>query len=169
MHCSNCVMARSPARWRCWRVCVRGGVGGCLGVGVGGGVGVCVRGGVRVPCGDEETDACYALCDTEGCSVVGEVGAMRLVKIGIYFALWFGLSTGYNLQNKVRLNLLPLPWTQSAFSLVAVRFASKKQGGSSSNGRDSNPKFQGIKKYGGEHVRPAERAAGGAPPSADTP
>jgi large subunit ribosomal protein L27 len=35
-----------------------------------------------------------------------------------------------------------------------VRFASKKQGGSSSNGRDSNPKFLGIKKYGGEHVRP---------------
>ena len=44
--------------------------------------------------------------------------------------------------------------TQSAFSLVSVRFASKKQGGSSSNGRDSNPKFLGIKKYGGEHVRP---------------
>ncbi len=35
-----------------------------------------------------------------------------------------------------------------------MRFASKKQGGSSSNGRDSNPKFLGIKKYGGEHVRP---------------
>jgi len=35
-----------------------------------------------------------------------------------------------------------------------VRFASKKQGGSSSNGRDSNPKFLGLKKFGGEHVRP---------------
>ena len=39
------------------------------------------------------------------------------LQIGIYFALWFALSTGYNLQNKIRLNLLPLPWTQSAFSL----------------------------------------------------
>ena len=60
---------------------------------------------------------CYALCDEKGCSVMGEVGFMRTLKIGIYFALWFALSTGYNLQNKVRLNLLPLPWTQSAFSL----------------------------------------------------
>jgi solute carrier family 35 protein E1 len=71
----------------------------------------------RMPCGDDETDECYALCDTNGCSIMGEVGFMRTLKIGIYFALWFGLSTGYNLQNKVRLNLLPLPWCQSAFSL----------------------------------------------------
>jgi solute carrier family 35 protein E1 len=70
-----------------------------------------------VPCGDDEVDECYALCDTDGCSVIGEKGFLRTVKIGIYFALWFALSTGYNLQNKVRLNLLPLPWTQSAFSL----------------------------------------------------
>ena len=27
----------------------------------------------RVPCGDGEDEECYALCDTEGCSVVGEV------------------------------------------------------------------------------------------------
>ena len=30
----------------------------------------------------------------------------------------------------------------------------KKQGGSSNNGRDSNPKFLGIKAFGGEHVIP---------------
>lgn len=72
----------------------------------------------KVPCGDgEEPDECYALCDEEGCSTIAEVGFLKTVKIGVYFALWFGLSTGYNLQNKVRLNLLPLPWTQSAFSL----------------------------------------------------
>ena len=35
-----------------------------------------------------------------------------------------------------------------------IRFASKKAGGSTANGRDSNPKFLGIKKYGGELVRP---------------
>ena len=40
-----------------------------------------------------------------------------------------------------------------AFHAAFVRHASKKQGGSSSNGRDSNPKYLGIKKYGGEHVR----------------
>ena len=31
--------------------------------------------------------------------------------------------------------------------------AHKKGVGSSRNGRDSNPKFRGIKKYGGEHVK----------------
>jgi large subunit ribosomal protein L27 len=31
--------------------------------------------------------------------------------------------------------------------------AHKKGVGSSRNGRDSNPKFRGIKKYGGEQVR----------------
>jgi large subunit ribosomal protein L27 len=30
--------------------------------------------------------------------------------------------------------------------------AHKKSGGSTSNGRDSNPKMRGIKKYGGEEV-----------------
>ncbi len=32
--------------------------------------------------------------------------------------------------------------------------AHKKGVGSSRNGRDSNPKFRGIKKYGGEYVAP---------------
>ena len=32
--------------------------------------------------------------------------------------------------------------------------AHKKSGGSSKNGRDSNPKYLGVKKYGGEHVEP---------------
>ena len=31
--------------------------------------------------------------------------------------------------------------------------AHKKSGGSTSNGRDSNPKMRGVKKYGGEAVR----------------
>ena len=31
--------------------------------------------------------------------------------------------------------------------------AHKKGVGSSRNGRDSNPKYRGIKKYGGEHVK----------------
>jgi large subunit ribosomal protein L27 len=32
--------------------------------------------------------------------------------------------------------------------------AQKKAGGSTKNGRDSNPKMLGIKRYGGEHVWP---------------
>ena len=30
--------------------------------------------------------------------------------------------------------------------------ATKKAGGSTRNGRDSNPKYLGVKKFGGEHV-----------------
>jgi len=32
--------------------------------------------------------------------------------------------------------------------------AHKKAGGSTNNGRDSNPKMRGVKKYGGEQVIP---------------
>lgn len=32
--------------------------------------------------------------------------------------------------------------------------AHKKAGGSTRNGRDSNPKFLGVKKFGGQHVVP---------------
>jgi large subunit ribosomal protein L27 len=32
--------------------------------------------------------------------------------------------------------------------------AHKKAGGSSKNGRDSNPKMRGVKRYGGEKVKP---------------
>lgn len=32
--------------------------------------------------------------------------------------------------------------------------AHKKSGGSARNGRDSNPKYLGVKKYSGEHVIP---------------
>lgn len=31
--------------------------------------------------------------------------------------------------------------------------ATKKAGGSTKNGRDSNPKYRGVKTYGGENVR----------------
>jgi large subunit ribosomal protein L27 len=32
--------------------------------------------------------------------------------------------------------------------------ASKKAGGSTKNGRDSNPQYRGVKKFGGEYVVP---------------
>eukprot|EP00026_Physarum_polycephalum_P015385 Phypoly_transcript_16052.p1 GENE.Phypoly_transcript_16052~~Phypoly_transcript_16052.p1 ORF type:complete len:258 (+),score=40.09 Phypoly_transcript_16052:81-854(+) len=37
---------------------------------------------------------------------------------------------------------------------IAKRWATKKTGGSTKNGRDSNPKYLGVKKYGGEVVKP---------------
>jgi len=61
-------------------------------------------------------------------------------------------------------------------SRICVRWASKKQGGSTSNGRDSCPKFLGLKASGGEvRLRPlfgraraasAATAHAGAPPRA---
>lgn len=68
---------------------------------------------------DGELDSeCLSLCDEEGCSVVAEMGLVRILQLGGLLALWFGLSTGYNIQNKVRLNMLCLPWMQSLVSLT---------------------------------------------------
>lgn len=36
--------------------------------------------------------------------------------------------------------------------------ASKKAGGSTKNGRDSNPKMRGVKRFGGEAVKEIGRA-----------
>jgi len=35
------------------------------------------------------------------------------LKVGGYFALWYGLNIGYNIYNKKALNALPLPWTMA--------------------------------------------------------
>ncbi|KAG0483839.1 hypothetical protein HPP92_011923 [Vanilla planifolia] len=40
------------------------------------------------------------------------------------------------------------------FNLLLRRWATKKSAGSTKNGRDSNPKYLGVKKYGGEKVIP---------------
>ena len=42
----------------------------------------------------------------------------------------------------------------AANSLQSIRFATKKAGGSSKNGRDSPGQRLGLKKFGGEHVTP---------------
>jgi hypothetical protein len=42
----------------------------------------------------------------------------------------------------------------SSVDSIAKRWATKKTGGSTKNGRDSNPKYLGVKKYGGEVVKP---------------
>ncbi|KAL6857125.1 hypothetical protein ACP4OV_018507 [Aristida adscensionis] len=39
-------------------------------------------------------------------------------------------------------------------NLVFRRWATKKTAGSTKNGRDSNPKYLGVKKFGGEKVEP---------------
>jgi hypothetical protein len=48
-----------------------------------------------------------------------------------------------------------LPQASPAAGLLGgVRFATSKAGGSSKNGRDSKPKYLGVKKFGGEYVEP---------------
>lgn len=42
----------------------------------------------------------------------------------------------------------------SSSQLQQTRWASKKQGGSTQNNKDSNPKYLGVKLYGGQHCNP---------------
>uniref|UniRef100_A0A0E0KNB1 50S ribosomal protein L27 n=1 Tax=Oryza punctata TaxID=4537 RepID=A0A0E0KNB1_ORYPU len=44
--------------------------------------------------------------------------------------------------------------SSGGMSLVFKRWATKKTAGSTKNGRDSNPKYLGVKKFGGEKVEP---------------
>ncbi|GJY17855.1 putative ribosomal protein L27 [Tanacetum coccineum] len=44
--------------------------------------------------------------------------------------------------------------TGEGLSMVFRRWATKKTAGSTKNGRDSKPKFLGVKKFGGERVIP---------------
>ncbi|KAJ0982391.1 hypothetical protein J5N97_010646 [Dioscorea zingiberensis] len=44
--------------------------------------------------------------------------------------------------------------TSGGLSLIFRRWATKKTAGSTKNGRDSNPKYLGVKKFGGERVIP---------------
>lgn len=52
------------------------------------------------------------------------------------------------------LSLQPLSLSPLNSLLPFVRFATKKAAGSSKNGRTSNPKNLGVKKFGSEHVVP---------------
>jgi large subunit ribosomal protein L27 len=78
------------------------------------------------------------------------------------FCLKNNTTNNFNTNNTTRASLLSSLLSFSKVVLggeqpqqqIRVRLASKKAGGSTSNGRDSNPKFLGIKKYGGELVRP---------------
>ncbi|BAF14375.2 Os04g0321400 [Oryza sativa Japonica Group] len=55
-----------------------------------------------------------------------------------------------------RCSLLPetLEESSGGLSLIFKRWATKKTAGSTKNGRDSNPKYLGVKKFGGEKVEP---------------
>jgi hypothetical protein len=46
--------------------------------------------------------------------------------------------------------IFSIPESSGGMSLVFRRWATKKTAGSTKNGRDSNPKYLGVKKFGGE-------------------
>ena len=48
------------------------------------------------------------------------------------------------------------PLIAAALPLPGVRMATSKAGGSTRNGRDSKPKYLGVKKFGGEAVKPGD-------------
>jgi len=43
-----------------------------------------------------------------------------------------------------------LPELSGGLNMIFRRWATKKTAGSTKNGRDSNPKYLGVKKFGGE-------------------
>lgn len=49
---------------------------------------------------------------------------------------------------------LPQQTAAAQQQLQQVRWASKKQGGSTQNNKDSNPKYLGVKLYGGQRCSP---------------
>ena len=53
-----------------------------------------------------------------------------------------------------RLSPLAPAASAAAATFGGVRFATSKAGGASKNGRDSRPKFLGVKRFGGERVEP---------------
>lgn len=52
-------------------------------------------------------------------SAAAKSEAARKVKIGIYFATWWGLNVIFNIYNKKVLNAFPFPWLTSTLSLAA--------------------------------------------------
>ncbi|KAL3821023.1 hypothetical protein ACJIZ3_006928 [Penstemon smallii] len=55
----------------------------------------------------------------EAAAAVEPSEAARKVKIGIYFATWWGLNVIFNIYNKKVLNAYPFPWLTSTLSLAA--------------------------------------------------
>ncbi|KAK3002819.1 hypothetical protein RJ639_018774, partial [Escallonia herrerae] len=70
----------------------------------------------------------------------------------------FGMSLCRRLNLNELITKIPVCSSASDVSggglgLIFRRWATKKTAGSTKNGRDSNPKFLGVKKFGGERVK----------------
>ncbi|EPS72032.1 glucose-6-phosphate/phosphate translocator 1, chloroplastic, partial [Genlisea aurea] len=74
--------------------------------------------------GDRASIACNAYEADRSEPITGAAASersesARRVKIGIYFATWWGLNVIFNIYNKKVLNVYPFPWLTSTLSLAA--------------------------------------------------
>ncbi|CAO2835947.1 unnamed protein product [Amaranthus hypochondriacus] len=68
-----------------------------------------------IKCKAYEADGLQPI-DNETLEIPGET--TRKLKIGIYFAIWWGLNVVFNIYNKKVLNAFPFPWLTSTLSLA---------------------------------------------------
>lgn len=68
-----------------------------------------------ITCGAYEAERSEPVGETP----VARSESARKVKIGIYFATWWGLNVVFNIYNKKVLNAYPFPWLTSTLSLAA--------------------------------------------------
>ncbi|KAK4484837.1 hypothetical protein RD792_007437 [Penstemon davidsonii] len=70
-------------------------------------------------CKAYEADRSEPIEEAAAAAAVEPSEAARKVKIGIYFATWWGLNVIFNIYNKKVLNAYPFPWLTSTLSLAA--------------------------------------------------
>ncbi|KAL9243523.1 hypothetical protein vseg_017398 [Gypsophila vaccaria] len=64
------------------------------------------------------------ICNAFEANKTGQIFRLEIieserVKIGVYFAVWWGLNVVFNIYNKKVLNVFPYPWLTSTLSLAA--------------------------------------------------
>ncbi|KAH6764206.1 glucose 6-phosphate/phosphate translocator 1 [Perilla frutescens var. hirtella] len=72
-----------------------------------------------ITCGAYEADRSEPVGETPPAVAAAPSESARKIKIGIYFATWWGLNVIFNIYNKKVLNAYPFPWLTSTLSLAA--------------------------------------------------
>ena len=70
-----------------------------------------------VPCDINSNEECLAICKNEECKILSSKSTLNKFKTIFYIGIWYTFSTLYSIENKIRLNLLNLPYFQSFLSL----------------------------------------------------
>jgi len=74
---------------------------------------------ISIPSTSDRSEEYIALCYNNSCKQIIKQSDFESIKLVLYILLWFGLSAKYNICNKLRLNMLNLPWSQCVISLGA--------------------------------------------------